>query len=123
MYFNIFVTTVQYLSNKFCLFIYLFSHSCFFFYGINISFCFFLLSPPTVTKLNHGCQIRDFSCAVSGLGSKMCRNTEDSRYTREKTSDTQGTLLCEQRLHFRGMSWRASSYRENVASARRVRVH
>ena len=37
-------------------------------------------------------------------------------------------LPCEQRLHFRGMSWRAkssyfsnaSSYRENVASARRV---
>ena len=36
---------------------------------------------------------------------------------------------CEQRLHFRGMSWRAKSsyfshasyYRENVASARRVK--
>ena len=37
-------------------------------------------------------------------------------------------LPCEQRLHFRGMRWRAksnyfshaSSFRENVASARRV---
>ena len=31
-------------------------------------------------------------------------------------------LPCEQRLHFRGMSYfsHASSYRENVASARRV---
>ena len=36
-------------------------------------------------------------------------------------------IPCEQRLHFRGMSWRtksyfshASSYRENVASARRI---
>ena len=31
-------------------------------------------------------------------------------------------LPCEQRLHFRGMSWRAKSsyYRENVAFARRV---
>ena len=31
-------------------------------------------------------------------------------------------IPCEQRLHFRDMSWRAksSSYRENVASARRV---
>ena len=34
---------------------------------------------------------KDFSCAVSGLCSKMCQNTEDYRYTREKTSDTQGT--------------------------------
>ena len=38
-------------------------------------------------------------------------------------------LLCEQRLHFRSMKWRAKgsfslavSYRENVASAHRVRV-
>ena len=34
---------------------------------------------------------KDFSCAVSGLCLKMCQNTEDYRYTREKTSDTQGT--------------------------------
>ena len=34
---------------------------------------------------------KDFSCAVSGLCAKMCQNTEDYRYTREKTSDTQGT--------------------------------
>ena len=34
----------------------------------------------------------DFSFAVSDRCSMMCRNTEDSRYTREKTSDTQGTL-------------------------------
>ena len=36
---------------------------------------------------------------------------------------TQRSVPSEQRLHFRGMSWRAkSSPRENVASARRVDV-
>ena len=52
---------------------------------------------------------------------------------KRKKPDTHTCLPCEQKLHFRGMSWRAKSslsyfshasssgwYRENVASARRV---
>ena len=89
MYFNIFVTTVKYLSNEFCLFIYLFSHSCFFtaliFLSLFSSFAAYGFISCTMGA-------RDFSFAVSGRCSMMSRNTEDSRYTREKTSDTQGTL-------------------------------
>ena len=62
------------------------------------------------------------------IGSKanMDLNLNSSKFCSFLTNTFR--LPCEQRLHFRGMSWRgkssyfshASSYRENVASARRV---
>ena len=78
MYFNICVTTVKYLSNEFCLFIYLFSYS-YFFTALTFLSLFSSFAAYGYTSCTMGA--RDFSWAVSGLCSKMCRNTEDSRYT------------------------------------------
>ena len=88
MYFNICVTTVKYLSNEFCLFSYLFSYS-YFFTALTFLSLFSSFAAYGYTSYTMGA--RDFSWAVSGRCSKICRNTEDSRYTWEKTSDTQGT--------------------------------
>ena len=78
MYFNIFVTTVKHLSNEFCLFIYLFSYS-YFSTALTFLSLFSFFAAYGYTSCTVGA--RDFSWAVSGRCSKMCRNTEDPCYT------------------------------------------